>query len=57
MRQSSGWSCKLGSWMELFRLLSELELDTSSSAKSCLFMSSRYCTVSWRSFGFSGTSF
>ena len=37
MSQSSGWNCKSsGSWVELSKLLSELELDTSSSAKSCL---------------------
>ena len=46
MSQSSGWSFKSGSWMGLSRLLSELELDISSSAKSCLFISSRSCKVS-----------
>ena len=57
MRQSSGWSCKSGSWMGLSRLLSELELDTSSSAKSCLFICSRSCKLSWGSFGLGSTSF
>ena len=42
--------------MGLFRLPSELELDTSSSAKSCLFISSRSCKLSWGSFGLQSTS-
>ena len=57
MSQSSGWSCKSGSWMGLSRLLSELELDTSGSAKSCLFISSRSCKVIRGSFGLGGKSF
>ena len=58
MSQSSGWSCKSSrSWVGLSRLLSELELDTSSSAKSCLFIPSRSCKVSQGSFGLGGTSF
>ena len=58
MRQSSGWCCKSsGSWVGLSRLLSELELDTASSAKSCLFISSRSCKVSQGSFRLGGTSF
>ena len=43
--------------MGLSRLLSELELDTSNSARSCLFISSRSCKHSGGSFGLAGTSF
>ena len=59
MSQSSGWSCK-SSWSQvgvLSGLLSELKLDTPSSASSCLFISSRSCRVSQGSFGLGGTSF
>ena len=46
MSQSSGWSCKSSqSWVGPSKLLSELELDTSSSDKSWLFISSRSCMV------------
>ena len=56
MSQSSGWSCKsCRSWIGVLSgLLSEL--DTSSSASSCLFISSRSCRVNWGSFGLGTTS-
>ena len=58
MSQSSGWYCKSSrSWVGLSKLLSELELDTSSSAKSCLFISSRSCKGSRGSFELSATVF
>ena len=58
MSQSSGWSCKLGSWMGLSRFcFLNWNWTLNSSAKSCLFISSGSCKVSWGSFGLGDTSF
>ena len=56
MSQSSGWSCRSSrSWLGVLSgLLSEL--DTSSSASSCLFISFRSSRVNQESFGFDGIS-